>query len=122
MRAVLTEREDADARMQMRMRARWRDLAGADRMAAVDAAFADEVERAVEAALVPGLGAHTTTDADLVATLVEYARKGDEAGFRALAQMRGVPVDALAALWAGTVARLGGARGGGNDRLGPRVP
>jgi hypothetical protein len=119
MRAVLTEREAATVvRRVLEVEAAiWREAVDAASVA-LNADLA-ELERvaasaAVALALVPGLGAHTPTDADLVATLLEYARAGDEVGFRALASMRGVPVEALAALWEGTVARLGrgaGARG-----------
>jgi hypothetical protein len=53
------------------------------------------------------------SDADLVATLLDYARSGDEAGFRELAAMRGVAGARLEALWAGAQARVGRAGGAG---------
>lgn len=46
-------------------------------------------------------------DPDLVETLVDLAKQGDEGQFRELAAMRGVPVADLDAMWEGTVARMG---------------
>jgi hypothetical protein len=43
----------------------------------------------------------------LVATLLDFARAGDEAGFRELALMRGVPAAEVPTMWAGTLKRLG---------------
>ena len=56
---------------------------------------------------VPGLSAHTEIDPDLVATLLEAARAGEEATFRELAMMRGVPAEEIPAMWAGTRLRVG---------------
>jgi hypothetical protein len=57
---------------------------------------------------VTNLGQHTPPDPDLIATLLDFARAGDEAGFRDLALMRGVPADEIPHMWAGTVKRVGG--------------
>jgi hypothetical protein len=46
-------------------------------------------------------------DADLIETLLDFARAGDAASFRELARMRGVPAADIDAMWAGTMRRVG---------------